>query len=220
MAASRSISIRGRMRIAAASGAGRLLLRLLALTWRIRVENPEVVDDIRRRGKAFVLALWHGELLPITWVLRKSGMAVLISTHSDGEIIARIVLSLGYRPIRGSSSRGGLRALLGAISELESGRDVAFTTDGPRGPRRIAAPGAAAAALRAGVPIVAMGFTASSVWRLNSWDRFVIPKPFARISFTYAPPLNDPPADVAVEQLLTALQRAQTAVCAPDAEPA
>ncbi len=83
-----------------------------------------------------VIVLWHGELLPILWAHRDQGIAVLISTHADGEIIARICESLGCRTVRGSSSRGGVRALLELVRELEQGHEVAITPDGPRGPRR------------------------------------------------------------------------------------
>lgn len=206
-----------RLKTGLASIAGRLFLMLVGNTWRVRFANPEVMDELVRRHGVLVLALWHGELLPLTWAHRGRDIAVLISMHNDGEIIARVVSGIGYRPIRGSTSREGLRALVAAIGELERGRTVGFTTDGPRGPRRIAARGAAAAALRAGAPLLALGCTVSSAWRLGSWDRFVVPKPFAQITVRYAcalaPGAEVPPLEVVHERL----QVAQMLVCEPDA---
>jgi hypothetical protein len=122
------------------------------------------------------------------WQHRDEGIAILISTHADGEIITRVALSLGNRAVRGSSSRGGARALLELAAQLQSGSDVAVTPDGPRGPRRVFAAGAVVAAMRARAPIVALGATVDRFWRLRSWDRLVIPKPFARITVRYSEP--------------------------------
>jgi lysophospholipid acyltransferase (LPLAT)-like uncharacterized protein len=114
----------------------------------------------------------------------------VISEHRDGEIIARIVESFGFKTIRGSSSRGAARALIGIVRELERGSEVAVTPDGPRGPARRFASGALVAAQRVGVPIVGVGVFASSAWRLNSWDRFMIPKPFSRVQVAYTLPTS------------------------------
>jgi lysophospholipid acyltransferase (LPLAT)-like uncharacterized protein len=167
---------------------GAPLIRLVALTWRIRVVNREPVDALRASRSPVVFAFWHGEMLPLVWQHRNEGVAVLISSHRDGEIIARIVEMFGFATIRGSTSRGGGRALLAMVRALESGRDVAITPDGPRGPARKFAPGALVAAQRANVPVVAVAAHASRAWRLNSWDRFMIPQPFARVTVAYGVP--------------------------------
>lgn len=161
-------------------------MRLLASTWRMSTRGAEALEAVRAAGTPMVIVLWHGELLPILWQHRDQGISVLISTHADGEIIARICKSLGCRTVRGSSSRGGARALLELVRELEGGHEVAVTPDGPRGPRREFAPGAVVAAMRAGVPVIAFGATVDRAWRLRSWDRFVIPKPFAKVSIAYS----------------------------------
>ena len=101
-----------------------------------------------------IFTLWHGELLPLLWHHRAQDIAVVISEHRDGEIIARIAESLGYATVRGSTSRGGGRALIGLMRALEEGRDGAVTPDGPRGPAHVFAPGAAIAAQRTGAPLV------------------------------------------------------------------
>ena len=164
---------------------GSAVIRALAITWRVRVHNGTVPRTARAAGQRVIFALWHGELLPLLWQHRGEGVAVMISEHRDGEIIARIAESLGYATVRGSTSKGASRALIGLVRALESGRSVAVTPDGPRGPAHIFAPGAAIAAQRTGVPILPVRVSASRAWRLKSWDRFLIPKPFARVDVHY-----------------------------------
>jgi lysophospholipid acyltransferase (LPLAT)-like uncharacterized protein len=107
---------------------------------------------------------------------------------SRWEIIARVVERFGLRTIRGSTTRGAARALLGIVRELETGSEVAVTPDGPRGPARKFATGALIAAQRVGVPIVGIGIAADRAWRLKSWDSFMIPKPFSRVHIVYTSP--------------------------------
>jgi lysophospholipid acyltransferase (LPLAT)-like uncharacterized protein len=168
---------------------GTWFLRLLAMTWRIRVVNPEAGSFGRREPRSRVFLLWHGELLPLLWQHRREKIAVLISSHRDGEIVARVAEALGFRTIRGSTSRGAARALMGLVRELEEGAEVAVTPDGPRGPAHVFAGGALVAAQRTGVPMVLIRAHAERAWRLRSWDRFLIPKPFARVSIAYADPV-------------------------------
>lgn len=177
-------------RVAWIARIGAILVRLLATTWRIRIVNPHVVGDESARGQPIMYILWHGQLLPLLWTHRGRGIAVMISEHRDGEIIARIALALGYRVVRGSTSRGAARALLGACREVEAGHDIAVTPDGPRGPARSVAPGAAVIANRSGAPMVPVAAWASRAWHLRSWDRFMIPKPFARVVVAYTDALR------------------------------
>lgn len=167
---------------------GVLVIRALATTWRYRVVNGEAVDALRRNRQPMILALWHGQMLVPLWHHRAQGIAILISEHRDGEIIARIAEALRLRTVRGSTSRGGGRALVGLVRELTSGHDIAITPDGPRGPAESFAAGALVAAQRAHAPIVAIGVHASHAWRLRSWDRFMIPKPFSRVHIAYSEP--------------------------------
>ncbi len=186
MSDARASSWRQRLKVALASTVGVTLLRLLGATWRVTRRGDDGLRAARAAGTPVVILLWHGELLPILWAHRNEGVSVLISTHADGEIIARICEALGCRTVRGSSSRGGARALLELVRELQAGHEIAVTPDGPRGPRREFAPGAVVAAMRAGVPVIAFGATVNRAWRLRSWDRFVIPKPFARVAMAYS----------------------------------
>ena len=164
---------------------GTFVIRLLAMTWRVRRVNHESVDSMRASGQRVIFALWHGELLPLLWDHRDQGIAVVISEHRDGEIIAQIAERLGYATVRGSSSRGGGRALIGLMRAIQSGHDGAVTPDGPRGPAHVFAPGAAIASQRTGAPLVMVRGTASRAWRLKSWDRFLVPKPFAKVLVSY-----------------------------------
>lgn len=168
--------------------AGRGLLRLLARTWRIRVVNGDAVKNLRSTERSFIWSLWHGQLLALLWYHRDQGVKVLISEHRDGELVARTAESLGYGLIRGSTTRGADRALISLVRELVAGNEVAITPDGPRGPSEKFAPGALVAAQRSDSFILPVGMSASSSWRLRSWDRFMIPKPFARVTIAYGPP--------------------------------
>lgn len=183
-------SRRDARKVAWATRAGVWLVRLLGWTWRIRVINGEAIRRFRAERRPIVFALWHGQLLPLLYQHRREGVVVLISEHTDGEIIARVARAFGFGTVRGSTSRGAARALLELASVLESGHDVALTPDGPRGPAKSFAPGVMVVAQRAGAPIVGVVATADRAWRLKSWDRFLIPKPFARIAVSYVDPVE------------------------------
>jgi lysophospholipid acyltransferase (LPLAT)-like uncharacterized protein len=167
---------------------GTWILRALASTWRLRITNGASFARMRAQHQPFVFAFWHGQLLPLLWLHRSEEVRIVISSHRDGEIVARIAERLGHRTIRGSSSRGAARALLGIVRELDAGCEVAVTPDGPRGPARKFATGALVAAQRVGAPIIGIGVSVSSAWHLKSWDRFMIPKPFSKVSVAYTEP--------------------------------
>ena len=179
----------GERRIAWVSRLGKLAVRALGVTWRIRVVNRASSDRLRNAKRPVVFTLWHGEMLALLWQHRREGITVLISEHGDGEIITRVAESLGFGTVRGSTSRGADRALLGMCRAVESGIDVAFTPDGPRGPAERFAPGALVVAQRTGAPIVTVRVSASRSWRLRSWDRFMIPKLFASVTIAYGDPV-------------------------------
>jgi lysophospholipid acyltransferase (LPLAT)-like uncharacterized protein len=165
-----------------------IAVRILARTWRVQEIHQAGGDIVRQRERPVIFCLWHSELLCHMWNFRGLGIVVLISEHGDGEIAARAAASMGYHTIRGSSSRGAERALLALVRAVEEGAHVAVTPDGPRGPAESFAPGALIAAQRSGAPIVLLRATASRCWRLRSWDRFIIPKPFARVTIVVGAP--------------------------------
>src|SRR5438045_1013566 len=113
---------------------GRAVLGGLARTWRFRLVNSAAVCDLRAAKQPFIYSLWHGDLLPLLWYHRDQGVTVLISEHRDGELVARAASSLGFNLIRGSTTHGANRALISIVRELQAGREVAITPDGPRGP--------------------------------------------------------------------------------------
>lgn len=165
-------------------------MRALASSWRIRLAHEERWRELRDAGRAHVFLLWHEALLPLLWQHRYQGVAIVVSEARDGQYLADLATSLGYRTVRGSSTRGGARALLGAVRALQGAGAVAFTPDGPRGPRRELKPGVVAAAQRGGAVIVPIHAEADRAWRLHSWDRFMIPKPLARVQITYGRPFE------------------------------
>jgi len=178
------------------------LIRLLASTWKFEEVNDAPWRKLREENRPFILTSWHGHLLAQTWLRRKEGITTMISEHRDGEIIARLVESWGYRTVRGSTSRGAGRALLGMVRDLAAGKEFAITPDGPRGPAGTAHPGVLMASQRARAPIVPMRSEVSDAWRMKSWDRFMIPKPFARIRVVYGDPWVATAADdVALREL-------------------
>ena len=165
-------------------------VRALASSWRITVEHEERWRVLQQARQPHVFLLWHEALLPLLWQHRHQGIAIVVSEARDGQYLSDVAISLGYRTVRGSSTRGGARALLGAVRELRAAGAVAFTPDGPRGPRRELKPGVVAAAQRGGGVIVPIHAEADRAWRLHSWDRFMIPKPLARVRIRYGRPFT------------------------------
>ena len=177
---------------------GALIVRLLVLTLRIRVEDPGQLHA-RANGEPFILAFWHNRLLlvPTAWNRffarhrRHRGMA-LSSTSRDGELIAQFIARFGIGPVRGSATRRGSTAVRELATLLRRGHDVAITPDGSRGPCYEIKPGLVLLAQLTGQPVLPISFEFSRAWRLRTWDRFIIPKPFSVVTFrvgeaTYIP---------------------------------
>jgi lysophospholipid acyltransferase (LPLAT)-like uncharacterized protein len=170
--------------------AGAAVLRALAATWRITIHGRTPARDRVARGEgAIVLCLWHGQMLPLLCAHRGEPATVLVSEHRDGEIIAQILKTFGFSAARGSTSRGGSRALLELVQLARAGHDLAITPDGPRGPRRQMAPGVLLISQRTGAKIIPLVAHVDRLWRLRSWDAFEIPKPFARVTVLYDTPV-------------------------------
>jgi lysophospholipid acyltransferase (LPLAT)-like uncharacterized protein len=135
------------------------------------------------------MAFWHGRILPATYYFRQRGIVVITSENFDGEWIARIIEHFGYATARGSTSSGGKRALLQLVRAMKAGRPAGFTLDGPRGPARVAQPGAVWLASATGNPLLPFHLEASSAWTARSWDRTQIPKPFSTVALAVGEPL-------------------------------
>lgn len=191
------------------------LVSLLARSWRLRVRHEERWHRLAADDRPFVFLLWHEALLPLLWRHRGQGIAIVVSRAREGRYLADYASALGYRTVSGSSSRGGVRALLGAMRALHARVPVAFTPDGPRGPRREVKPGVVRAAQRAGARILPLHAVARPHWRLRSWDRMAIPRPFARIEVGYGEPFEIPPGE---EALARGVQQSAAALAALEAE--
>ncbi|HEX4574245.1 MAG TPA: lysophospholipid acyltransferase family protein [Gemmatimonadales bacterium] len=188
------------------------LVRLLAATWRYRVRGWEHVARARASGRPIVYVLWHSRILPLLYHRRGEAVALLISRHRDGGYLAELSERWGYRVVRGSSRRGGEVGLLGLVRSLAQGTEVALTPDGPRGPAERMKPGALAAAQHAQALVIATGARATSAWWIRSWDRFLIPKPFAVVEVVYSAPLAVGAGKDALRQGMVAAERALHAV--------
>ncbi len=196
------LSRRKRTEVAAIAGLGYPLINALGQTLRWRVEGREHLDAIAASGRQPVMAFWHGRILPATFYFRRRGIIVITSENFDGEWIARIIERFGYGTARGSTSRGGLKALLQLKRDMEAGKAAGFTLDGPRGPARVAQPGAIWLAKATGNPVLPFHAESSRHWTLKSWDRTQIPKPFSTVALAIGEPLSVPAdaSDAKVEE--------------------
>ena len=185
-------SWRSRAEVAAIASIGYPVINALGHTLRWRVEGLEHLDAIAASGRQPVMAFWHGRVLPATFYFRRRGIVVITSENFDGEWIARIIERFGYRTARGSTSRGGVKALLKLKRDMAEGRPAGFTLDGPRGPARVAQPGAIWLARATGNPVLPFHLEASSHWTMGSWDRTQIPKPFSTVALVVGAPLEVP----------------------------
>jgi hypothetical protein len=174
-------SLRERILLWLISWAGYLAIALIGPTLRYSIsweEEPSPPDATFE--KPVIYSFWHRAVFPAAWMWRKQRIAVMVSRSFDGEYIARIIQKLGFGAVRGSSSRGGAGALLGMKDVLEQGESVAFTIDGPRGPKYVAKPGPVRLSKVTGLPMSAFYVALSDAWVLKTWDAFMVPKPFAR----------------------------------------
>jgi lysophospholipid acyltransferase (LPLAT)-like uncharacterized protein len=184
-------------------------LGLLGRTWRITVVHGDRYSDFARARTPFITAFWHRFILPMAFTHRGRDASVLISRHGDGELISSVVERMGYRTVRGSSSRGGARAML-ELARLPDGV-IGLTPDGPRGPSGIAQPGIAWLAAHSQRPIVPIGAAVSSAWLCRSWDRFVVPKPGSRVVVSYGEPLRIP-AELSEDEIPATCERVSRAL--------
>ena len=187
-----------RTRAAAIASLGHPLIALLGSTCRWQVEGYEHYAALRASGRVPIYAFWHGRILGATYFWRNHGIVVMISENFDGEWIARIIRRFGYRTARGSTSRGGPRALAQLRRDIRDGRPAGFAVDGPRGPARSVQPGAVWLARRCGSPILPFHIEAERYWSARSWDRTQVPRPFSRVAVAIGKPLDvGPDADAA-----------------------
>jgi lysophospholipid acyltransferase (LPLAT)-like uncharacterized protein len=168
------------------------LMAVIGSSLRINEEGRSDLGPRAKQGYPILWALWHETIFTSVWYHRFKQVHVMISASRDGEIISEISHKLGYSPIRGSSSKGGLEAARELVSHVLKGNRAAITPDGPKGPRRKVQQGVVLIARLAHCPVVPFAFEVERGWRLKSWDRFIIPKPFSRAVFVYGNPITIP----------------------------
>jgi lysophospholipid acyltransferase (LPLAT)-like uncharacterized protein len=176
------------LKFEAAGVVGAGLMGALFATTRVKRIGAENYEHFRRSGKPVIFVCWHGQLLPMVHYHRREGITVLVSEHTDGEYITRVLERNGFGTVRGSSTRGATKALRGLVRVARRGNDIGLTPDGPKGPYGVFKPGALAVAQMTGLPIVPLAVGASSGWRFRSWDGFLVPKPLSTIRLQYLPP--------------------------------
>ena len=188
--------------------AGGALLTSLMRTVRYDLRDDRSFREWTGAGRPALWVLWHGRLLPCSFWGRGLGLGTLISHHRDGDLIARIVEGWGFRVVRGSSSRGGAGALRDLVRLLQEGVSVAVTPDGPRGPRQTMKTGPLVAAQLAGVPLLPVSAGGDRAWWFEGWDRFMVPKPFARVRLAYGEPFHVPPeaGEAELEEMAKAIE--------------
>ena len=184
--------LKNQMIIRLAGWAIALICRLWFCTLRVQWEHHGLDNDPRgagNRGRMF--CLWHEDMLPLGYVCRNRGIFVLISRSKDGELITQVIERLGFQTVRGSTNRGGASAAREIITGLH-GVSAAITPDGPRGPRREFQLGAVFLSSRTSMPLVPIGLAYERPWRLGSWDKLAIPRPFSRVVICFGPALPVP----------------------------
>ena len=186
----RTLTLGQRAQAAVIAAVGFPLIAVLGRTLRWQVEGYDHYDAIRRLGEQPIFAFWHGRILAATWFWRDRDIVVMTSENFDGEWIARIIRRFGFGIARGSTSRGGAKALAQLRRALRAGKSAAFTLDGPRGPARTAQPGAVWLSGLTGNPILPFHIEAARYWAADSWDRTQLPMPFSRVAVAIGEPIR------------------------------
>ncbi len=181
-----------RLKAAAIAALGTPVIAAIGRTYHWHETGTEYLDRIRQEGRQPIYALWHGRIMPGITYLRDRRIVVITSENFDGEWIARIIRRFGFTTARGSSSRGGARALVQLRREMREGKPVAFTIDGPRGPREVAQPGAVWLAGATGNPILPFHIESSTYWTMRSWDGHQVPRPGSHVAVAMGPPIEVP----------------------------
>lgn len=195
-----------------AGSLGRLLVLLLGKSWFIRRLRPETGI----RGDSILYAFWHGVQLPLIYTHRNMNIRIMISRSKDGSLVSAVCEKMGFNPVRGSSSRGGISAARELVASLKKHRPGAITPDGPKGPAKEVKKGVSLVPKRSGAPVIPYGAAAFPAVKLKSWDRFLIPVPFARLVVAEGRPV---PPEHCSEKVLTAAINQQQAraelICSP-----
>jgi len=195
--------------------AGYWVIRMIGPTLRVCISREDGAQETVGQ-RPLIASFWHSCLIPATYICRDLGVRVMSSNSYDGEYMGRIIHKFGYVAVKGSSSRNAVRALLGLRRALEDGWTVAFTLDGPRGPRHKVKPGPVALARSSRVPMTMFHAAVDKAWVLNTWDRLMIPVPFSRVLVRFGTLIPVPvgSSDEDLERYTADLQASLDRVCA------
>ncbi len=195
-------------------GLGYWFIRLVGPTLRICISREDGAQETVGQ-RPLIGCFWHACIIPATYLWRNLGVRVMSSNSYDGEYMGRIIRKFGFVAVKGSSSRNAVRALLGLRHALEDGWTVAFSLDGPRGPRHKVKPGPVALGRSSGAPLTMFHMAVEKAWVLNTWDRLMIPKPFSRVLVRFGKLIPVPPdaTDEDIERYTAELQAALDRVC-------
>lgn len=183
---------RDRLEMEALALVGSTVIRCLGYSWRIGEEDFENELRAREHSPNVIYAFWHGRLLPLSFTHRNRSIQVLASEHRDGERLGRTIRHLGFGHVRGSSTRGGARAIFDLVDKLKSGYDLGITVDGPRGPRHVVKPGPIQIAKMSGAAVLPITTASRRHRTFESWDAFQLPHPFTRVTVRYGQPVVVP----------------------------
>jgi lysophospholipid acyltransferase (LPLAT)-like uncharacterized protein len=211
----RRFTLRQRIVLRIIIALGYWIIRLIGPTLRVSISYEDGAQQTIEQ-RPLIGSFWHSCIIPATYICRNLGVRVMSSNSYDGEYMGRIIHKFGFVAVKGSSSRNAVRALLGLRRALVEGWTVAFTLDGPRGPRHKVKPGPVALARSSGVSLTMFHAAVDKAWVLNSWDRMMIPMPFSRVLLRFGK-LIPVPADATdddVERYSWELQAALDRVCA------
>jgi len=169
-----------------------VFVKLLGSTWRLEMLPSGLSQDVAAGKLRGVFAFWHCHILTLLHSAQCCRFSVPVSEHTDGEYVAQVMFRMGLVPVRGSSTRGGVKALRGIIKASRAGCLPAITPDGPKGPRHTVQPGIVYIAAATRLPVIPLGVFSSKNWVLPSWDGFEIPKPRSRIVLAAGEPVSIP----------------------------
>ena len=184
-------SLRQRIVLSLIVALGSAVIRLIGSTLRVAISFEEGAQTTLEQ-RPLIGSFWHSCIIPASYICRGLGVRVMSSYSYDGEYMGRIIQGLGYVAVKGSSSRNPVKALLGLRRALADGWTVAFTLDGPRGPRHKVKPGPVGLGRSSGVPLTTFHVGVDKAWVLSSWDRMMIPKPFSRVLIRFGKLIHVP----------------------------
>jgi lysophospholipid acyltransferase (LPLAT)-like uncharacterized protein len=205
------LSLRKKIELYLATRLGWIVIILVCKTCRYQVKGGDILLDLKKNKQPFLFACWHGRIFFSAYFFRFWRIVALVSQHLDGEMIAQTLIRLGFDTVRGSSTHGGKEAFYQMIDQLKNGRIGVVIPDGPNGPRHQIKNGIIYMAYLAKVPIVPFTYSAKPAFVFNSWDRFMVPKPFSKVAVHVGEPIWLP-TEISTRELVKIKQQIESAM--------